>query len=317
MSNETNFGTGLIKETFPHMRNHDYEVVCGSVSAGATHPEEYEIPRENTGTLKNQGMVGACVAEVISQVAENWYTKQGEPGEMSEGFIYGALRNKNTTGPGMVVSTALELWKTIGTLPKKYFDELVEMPEIKKLVTKFPDFYDIASKYKLKAFVSLNYADRNKRDNAIKDALTKYQYGLVAASNEYFREPHCIQITGWNDKKNKYKFKNSWGATYGDNGFSEIPKDEINQIYLPIFEEIKEPFTDVVETDWFYDVVKKMYFSGLMKGTSDTTFEPNKPLTRAEAATILYRIIKEIDTRFDILNTWLNNSNAKLIFNQD
>lgn len=294
---------GVQKELITHIRDYDYETVCGAVSAEQTFPEEYEIPRENTGTLKDQGSVGACVAEVVSSIAENWYSKQlEEPIEMSEGFVYGGFRNpKYDTGIGMLVSRTMDFWTTIGTLPKKYFDVLKEMPEMKQIVDKFPDFHELASKFKLKGYVNINYS-MEKKDAAIKKALMENQYGLLAVSNDWFREAHCIQLVGWNDKTNKYKFKNSWGAGYYDNGFHEIPKDEINAVYLPLFEEIQLPFTDVKENEWYYDDIKKIYFSGFMKGTSDTTFEPDKPLTRAEAATLFNRLNKSIDQRFDILN---------------
>lgn len=292
---------GVQKEYVTHIRDYDYEAVCGS--SENTFPDEYEIPRENTGTLKNQGYVGACVAEVIAQIAENWYTKQtGEPVEMSEGFIYGALRKSNSTGEGMIVSTALDLWRSVGTLPKKYFDVLEEMPEMKKIVAKFPEFFDIASKYKISGYVSFN-SSIQKNDLAIKEALTKYQYGLVAVSDNGFTGgSHCIQLTGWNDKNDTYKIKNSWGEKYGDNGFAEISKSKINRVYMVLFDEIKLPFTDVKESDWFYKDVKDIHFAGFMNGTSETTFEPDKPLTRAEAAALFNRFNKEVDKRFDILN---------------
>ena len=293
--------SGVQKELITHIRDYDYETVCGA--AEISFPEEYEIPRENTGTLKDQGSVGACVAEVIAQIAENWYSKQmDENTEMSEGFIYGGWRKETDRTEGMLVSTALTYWTSIGTLPKKYFDILKEMPEIKNVVVKFPEFHELASKYKSTGYVAFNYG-QEKKDAAIKSALMQYQYGLVAVSNDYFRGgSHCIQLTGWNDKTGKYKFKNSWGKTYGDNGFGEIPKDEVNKVYLPLFEEIKLPFTDVPQDAWYYNDVKKMYFAGLMKGTSETTFEPDRPLTRAEAAALFNRHNKEVDTRFDILN---------------
>ena len=293
--------TGVQKEYVSHIRDYDYETVCGAV--GSSYPEEYEIPRENTGTLKNQYEVGACVAEVISQISEHWYSNQlNEQIEMSEGFVYGALRNEDSNGYGMIVSKALDLWKSIGTLPKKYFDVLVEMPEMKETIKKFPEFYDIASKYKLSGYVSLNY-NNTKRDAAIKDALTKYQYGLVAVSDKGFPGGgHCIMLTGWNDKKDTYKFKNSWGETYGDKGFAEISKSKIDRVYLPLFDDIVLPFEDVKESDWFYDDVKAMYFSGLIKGATETTFEPNRPLTRAEACALFNRTNKETDKRFDIMN---------------
>lgn len=293
--------TGVQKELVSHIRDYDFETVCGAI--GESFPDEYEIPRENTGTLKDQGYVGACVAETIAQISEHWYSNQlNESIEMSEGFIYGALRKEDSKSEGMIVSVALDLWRKVGTLPKKYFDVLKEMPEMKKIVEKFPEFYDLASKYKLSGYVSLNYSNA-KRDNAIKEALTKYQYGLVAVSDDGFPGGgHCIQLTGWNDKKDTYKFKNSWGETYGDKGFAEISKKKINRVYLPLFEEVTMPFTDVKKDDWFYDDVKALNFAGLIKGTSETTFEPNKPLTRAEACALINRILKEIDKDRDILN---------------
>ena len=50
------------------------------------------------------------------------------------------------------------------------------------------------------------------------------------------------------------------------------------------------PFTDVHPDDWFYNDVMFVYQNGLMAGTSDTTFSPNDPITRAQAAVIFYRM---------------------------
>ncbi len=53
------------------------------------------------------------------------------------------------------------------------------------------------------------------------------------------------------------------------------------------------PFEDVDEDDWFYDYVKYCYQNGIVKGTSETTFEPNAGATRAEVVTVLYRLAGE------------------------
>ena len=50
------------------------------------------------------------------------------------------------------------------------------------------------------------------------------------------------------------------------------------------------PFTDVKETDWFYDDVMFVYENGLMVGTSGTTFSPYNNTTRAQIAVIFYRL---------------------------
>lgn len=49
------------------------------------------------------------------------------------------------------------------------------------------------------------------------------------------------------------------------------------------------PFTDVKDTDWYYEAVKFAYDNNLMKGVSESEFAPNNMLTRAMLVTILYR----------------------------
>ena len=50
------------------------------------------------------------------------------------------------------------------------------------------------------------------------------------------------------------------------------------------------PFTDVAESDWFYDPVVYAYDTGIMTGTSATEFAPNVTMTRAMIASVLYRL---------------------------
>lgn len=52
-----------------------------------------------------------------------------------------------------------------------------------------------------------------------------------------------------------------------------------------------EPFTDVNDTDWFAPAVRAMYYEGMIKGTTPTTFEPHRPLNRAEAARLINQFL--------------------------
>ena len=290
-----NKGFGAIKEIIPHTRDYEYERVCGA--SGTSFPEEFEIPRTNTGSDKDQGTVGACVAEVIAQISEElWKRQLGEQEEHSEGYIYAKFRSEGSRGYGLIPAIAMKAWMDVGTLPKKYYDKLYEMPDMRNIIDKFPEFDQIANKYRSTGFVRLY------KDNEIKDALSKNLYGLVGISHEYFGESHAIEITGWNDKKDCYKFKNSWGIDYRDKGYGELPKAEVDAVYLPILEDIKLPFVDVPEDAWYFKYVKNMYFNGYMQGTSDTTFKPEKFMTRAEVATLIYRVLEAMDDRFDIIN---------------
>ena len=49
------------------------------------------------------------------------------------------------------------------------------------------------------------------------------------------------------------------------------------------------PFTDVSEDQWFYEPIMELVDAGIVNGTSETTFTPDKALTRAEWVTLLWR----------------------------
>ena len=55
------------------------------------------------------------------------------------------------------------------------------------------------------------------------------------------------------------------------------------------------PFRDVRPGAWYYDDVSEVYGRGLMLGESDTSFAPEKNMTRAELAAVIFRLT-EFDT---------------------
>ncbi len=63
--------------------------------------------------------------------------------------------------------------------------------------------------------------------------------------------------------------------------FKKIKTDEIKPGW--------NPFTDVKQTDWFYDDIKYAYENNLMLGVSENLFDPNGSVTRAMLVTVLYR----------------------------
>lgn len=52
----------------------------------------------------------------------------------------------------------------------------------------------------------------------------------------------------------------------------------------------KMAFSDVTESDWYYDSVLYVYQNKLMSGLTETIFGPDEKLTRSQFATILYRL---------------------------
>ena len=57
----------------------------------------------------------------------------------------------------------------------------------------------------------------------------------------------------------------------------------------PSVEGMTTPFTDIVEGSWYYDAVVWGYNTGVIKGTSDTTFAPDENVTREQMVALMYR----------------------------
>ncbi len=80
-------------------------------------------------------------------------------------------------------------------------------------------------------------------------------------------------------------------TSLGDGKYSfKMPKSDVtvNAIFIGGKSE-SGFFTDVKETDWFYDAVKYVFDNKLMNGTGDKTFEPFSEVTRGMFATVLFR----------------------------
>ena len=58
------------------------------------------------------------------------------------------------------------------------------------------------------------------------------------------------------------------------------------------------PYTDVEETDLYYEYAKDVYQKGLMTGLNETTFGPAEILSRAQFAVILYRMEGEPEVTY-------------------
>ncbi len=82
-------------------------------------------------------------------------------------------------------------------------------------------------------------------------------------------------------------------ANYSQNYQITLENSSVNAV-IPVNEEVEEPevknpFTDVAKSDFFYDAVLWGTSNGVVYGTSDTTFEPNTVCNRAQVVSFLYR----------------------------
>lgn len=68
------------------------------------------------------------------------------------------------------------------------------------------------------------------------------------------------------------------------------------------------PFEDVITSDWYYSDVEYAVVNGLFSGTSETSFEPNKKITRAMLASVIYRA--ENEPEYDGVNSYTDVDNS-------
>lgn len=85
--------------------------------------------------------------------------------------------------------------------------------------------------------------------------------------------------------KQIYRYDVSW--TDGQNRWFTI-EGEWNE--RTPYDKKAPTFTDVHETDWFYEAVTAMADNGIVNGYGNGTFQPNKPLTIGEMAALICRI---------------------------
>ena len=197
--------SGIISEN-PSIRLYDFETAVGAASGD--FPERFTLPR--TAEVKNQGATNSCCGCAMATIAEYIWEK-----EFSEGWSYAKFRTHS--GEGLYMQKALDMWKKIGALPAADFGALCEMPEIRELAEKHPELLEIAAKYKIRGYAGLNYALRDKRDKAIKQALMS---GIpVLAAITYMGGGHAVALDGWDDKKDCYTIQNSYGRGWGENGY--------------------------------------------------------------------------------------------------
>lgn len=247
-------------------------------------PEKYTIPEDRIPKPWSQGTYDCCVAASITKVLEVIeYVKYGTYTMLSKGYMYGRHNKPDKKQGGMDYDYVIPLLLERGTVPEALYPEMDEMPSIREKLENLLNIAELdkeAEKTKITGFIKIKgnvHFDKN-----VKECLFEHNMPLVG---NMVGKRHCAVIVGWDGDKFLY---------HDHRGKSTLSKGQFNEAYFLYGERGgKMPFIDVKETDWFYEAVKYVYDNGIMQGTGTDTFAPNKALTRAEAATLIYRILSK------------------------
>lgn len=87
-----------------------------------------------------------------------------------------------------------------------------------------------------------------------------------------------------------FTFKGWYTAQIGGSKATEDMKITGNCTLYARWERSALPFTDVGQTDWYYDSIRILFDAGIVKGMTETTYEPNATTTRGQMAVLLHRV---------------------------
>ncbi|MDO5478290.1 MAG: S-layer homology domain-containing protein [Clostridia bacterium] len=257
---------------------------------------EEELPREYKAAflpnVLDQGYVNSCVAHgVAGALSANHLKHTGELIDLSVLLIYGLWRG-DMTGEGMFVESTLNNGREIGTSPREYAPENLEVPEAITKAKEYAKEYPNAMAFKVGSFYKMRQNENFVSD--VKKAL--YQYNLPLVTVKEGTPRHCELIVGWDE--DNFILQNSYGESYGDGGYHKIPitTKNLDDTYLVLAEKVKLPFSDT-EGHWAEKYIRNVYFAGLMEGYPDGTFAPDKAVTRAELAKVIDEVLRDIDEK--------------------
>lgn len=275
-------------------------------------PADFEVWQP---PVENQGSTGNCVAQSIANIMECIAHRYGEEHrDYSVGFIYGAP--ENSASNGMYPREACDIILKRGDLLSSEYETNLENPSCKNLwrssIT--PRLEELAKTRKVLAYI------RIKTKEEMQAFMFKYNLPvmIIAETKAFNRSSsgrHATVAYGWISEETfkkdpkKYNdwvesdvgyedilFTNSWGTTWHSNkGRGACKFENLEEIWgiIPM-EKIK--LTDI-EGLWAQQDIEYLIELGIIKGYEDNTFRPENPITRAEVASLIARVVRMIEDK--------------------
>jgi Papain family cysteine protease len=225
----------------------DWVVGVDHPSVAATRGELPEVVdySQDSPIVQDQGDYGSCVGWAAVRGLREWmYWKQtGERVSLSVRFVWMAAKetdhfeiNSFVANAGTSIKTAFKVMSKYGVPEDKYYpysDELISFTSLRQKRA----FFFSASKYRIFNYYMLATNEMRKlhlanvgpfvagvpvttdwegvgRDGIIPDKGKGQELG-----------GHALFIVGYDNSSRMFKFKNSWGKAWGDNGFGYFSYD--------------------------------------------------------------------------------------------
>lgn len=275
-------------------RQYYYNTICNVKEEEL--PEKYMV--KNLPSVLDQGSINSCVAHgVAGALSANHLKNTGELIDLSVLLIYGLWRG-DLTGMGMFVESTLENGREIGTSPREYAPENLEVPDAISKAKEYAKEYPNSMAFKVGSFYKMR--ENSNLASDIKKALYQYDLPIVTVKNASSSR-HCELIVGWDE--DNFILQNSYGEEWGNKGFHKVPltTKTLDDTYLVLADKVELPFSDT-SGHWAEKYIRNLYFAGIMEGYPDGTFKPDAPITRGELAKVIDEVLKTIDEKIKKLD---------------
>ena len=259
-------------------------------------PEEFTLPEDRIPPVHNQHIGTSdnrCAAYAMSGIMTSMAVKYyGKPLEFSEGYIYGKYRAETDRGGngGMFESQLFPAICKGGSCLFEDMPDIKDRTEAFDYVREHTELDEIARKYAkmFEGCINLKTNNRAKTAENIKRALLVTGNPVFCSASLIYN--HAIIICGW-DKDDYLLYRDCDGTKH----LKYLNYKDIKEAYGFIMAEKEtKKFTDVPDNHWGKDAINYCVEKGYMKGIGEDLFAPDKALTRAEIAQILYNYDKRV-----------------------
>jgi hypothetical protein len=236
--------------------------------------------------ITNQGYIGACVPTCISTVYYYLTMKQSNyiNFRISRLYLYYQVRklyDDLDNDNGSTIIDCINILHTDGILPEFLYpyinDNLYKNPN--KFLEKYSKFckclgFENVKRNQIKNKILLDFPIlcgikifKNIDDKKVKKTgIIEIPNNINDSDNllgDNLLGGHCIILIGFDDNTKYYKFINSWGSNWGDNGFGYLPYEYITSEYLSdefyILKQVTNPILNLEQEDSIIGKISKTF----------------------------------------------------------